>query len=112
MSDTPVTFLPPHVASAIDPEMLAKMDESCKLALSNQLNRNEQDPVLKALADKWKTMDAFSKREVGDKEISPKPNPVVRAGVTQIMPGQEAVVDGPATIYGGNVEIKDGTTNP
>ena len=51
-----------------DPERMAKLKADCEAALQNQLNINKRNPVLSALETKWKTMDAFSKRELGKKE--------------------------------------------
>lgn len=92
---------------ALPEEVLQKMDQSCALARQNQLNKNEVTPTLKALADKWKTMDAFSKRELGGHDVKPpgaqptNPPPMT----AQLAPGQQATVTGPSTIYGGDIKI-------
>jgi len=51
--------------SLANTEMMAKLRADCAAALKNQLNINKRNPVLSALENKWKTMDAFSKRELG-----------------------------------------------
>lgn len=95
-----------------DAEAMAQLDRSCAAALKNQLNINRNNPVLAALEVKWKTMDAFSKRELGDAptkstDITQTQRPSVAA---QIVQGQTATVIGPSTIYGGDVTIKQGET--
>lgn len=101
---------PPLLAMGfLQPEVLERINLACELALKNQLNKNESDPQLKALADKWKNMDAFSKRELGEKDQI-KTGDMPRAlppNAVQITPGQKAEVTGPATIYGGQVELEN-----
>ncbi len=105
--DNKILPIHPALGAALDPIVLEQMDHSCRLALQKQLNKNERTPTLKALADKWKTMDRFSKRELGGHDVKPpsqtstNPPPVT----AQLAPGQTATVVGPSTIYGGNVEM-------
>lgn len=108
-NNTPMQ-LPPQIAGFLnDPEWMAKLDRDCELARTNQLNKNEVTPVLKALADKWKTMDAFSKRELGGHDVKPPEQiPTQTMPVTaQLAPGQHATVTGPSTIYGGDIQIEN-----
>lgn len=107
--DTPQPEMPFAVAAALEPNLLRSLNRSCELALAKQLNINEQNPVLKALADKWKTMDAFSKRELGGHDVKPPETiPTQTMPVTaQLAPGQHATVTGPSTIYGGEIKIEE-----
>jgi len=74
MSDNPkVPPMPEHVQVMIgklmDEEAMAQLDRSCELARTNQLNKNKTDPILKRLEEEWKTMDRFSKREIGPGDV-------------------------------------------
>lgn len=101
--------LPQYIAQLVgDPEAMAQMDRSCAAALKNQLNINRQNPVLAALETKWKTMDAFSKRELGQQDVNSadilKSQQQSTPVTAQLAPGQKAEVTGPATIHGGNIK--------
>ena len=61
-------LIPPPQIFNMTPEILEQLNRSCEAARQNQLNINKRNPVLSALENKWKTMDAFSKRELGKKE--------------------------------------------
>lgn len=111
--NVPMTTIESRVPMLFDPEQMAQLDRSCELARSKQLNKNEVTPNLKALADKWKTMDRFSKRELGGHDVKPPEQiPTQTMPVTaQLGPGQVATVTGPSTVYGGNITIVNGDKN-
>ena len=73
MSDKPLNELTARlsvkVSQLFDPDFLADLNNICELARNNQLNKNKTDPVLKRLEQEWKTMDRFSKRELGPGDV-------------------------------------------
>ena len=68
MSDIP-DEIKIRLGQFINPEYIAELDQACELARTNQLNKNKTDPVLKRLEEEWKTMDRFSKRELGPGDV-------------------------------------------
>jgi hypothetical protein len=67
----------PRTSGILQPDVVNQINRSCELALKGQLNTIKQNMQLKALALKWRTMDAFSKRELGQAtKLSGNPGPL------------------------------------
>lgn len=66
MSDKLPQVYWPILSSLMDEKRMRDLDDFCNKVMRGQVEKNKTDPRLAAEETKWKTMDRFSKRELGD----------------------------------------------